>query len=94
MGSAMKRSAQPIEAVDVVMGDEYTDSITGIKGIATAVYTFLTGCDQVCLSFVVGGENKFHTVDASRLKELAPKVRKGGPAAAPAPGSRAVGARS
>lgn len=91
----MKRSAQPVEAADVVMGEEYTDSITGIKGVAIAVYTFLTGCDQVCLSFVVGGENKLHTVDASRLKELAPKkARKGGPAGAPSPGSRAVGARS
>lgn len=91
----MKRSAKPIEAADVIMGDEYTDCITGIKGVATAVYTFLTGCDQVCLSFVVGGENKFHTVDASRLVELKVKEsRKGGPSAAPSPGSRAIGARA
>lgn len=91
----MTRPAVATEAADVVMGQEYTDVLTGIKGKAVAVYIYVTGCDQVCLLYTTGkrGEEKVehHTVDASRLLELQEKssskrVRPGGP-------SKAVGAR-
>lgn len=91
----MIRSAVATEAADVVLGQEYTDMLTGIKGKATAVYVYLTGCDQVCLLYTSGKkgeeEPKYYTVDASCLVELQDKpsskrARPGGP-------SKAVGAR-
>ena len=33
----------------IVLGKEYTDSITGFKGVAMARTEFLTGCVQVLL---------------------------------------------
>lgn len=67
----LARSAVVTDAKNVVLGQTYTDSITGIKGVAVVVYVHITGCDQVCLSFLnKDGEQKYHTVDATRLAEL------------------------
>lgn len=73
------------------LGKEYKDTLLGIKGIATAGVAYLTGCDQLQLSFVdnVGCANA-HWVDVTnveavkppRKKKLAAKPRRtpGGPA--------------
>lgn len=91
----MTRPAVATEAADVILGQEYTDVLTGLKGKAIAVYIYITGCDQVSLLYTIGkkGEEKveYRTVDASCLLELQEKpsskrVRPGGP-------SKAVGAR-
>lgn len=68
--NTLKRSAVVVDARHVVLGEEYTDSVTGIRGVAIIVYVHLTGCDQVCLSYLKDSEQKYLTVDASRLKEL------------------------
>lgn len=99
IGHRLRRKAEVSDAKGLVLGLEYTDSVTGIKGVAIACYLYLTGCDQICLNFVKEGESKYLTIDASRLVELAaPKrkerakvIRAGGPADSPP--SRSVGAR-
>jgi hypothetical protein len=66
----LKRDPVATDAKNVVLGDRYTDSVTDISGVAIIVYIHLTGCDQVCLSYVAKDEQKYITVDATRLKEL------------------------
>ena len=68
--NTLKRAAVVQDARDVVLGEEYTDSVTGIRGVAIIVYVHLTGCDQVALSYLKDSEQKFITVDATRLTEL------------------------
>lgn len=91
----LHRPAEAIDAKGLILGDEYTDIISGIKGVADGVYIFLTGCDQVSLYYLKEGEPHHIVVDASRIKELrrpAPApARKtpGGPARVSPPGSRA-----
>lgn len=69
---------------DVVMGDTYRDSITGLEGTATAVTFFLHACERVTLEFMREGKMAYEVFDAPRLvhveTEVAPKVAKtGGP---------------
>lgn len=79
----LTRPAVVVDAVNVTLGETYTDSVTGIKGVAIIVYVHLTGCDQVCLSFLnKDGEQKYHTVDATRLAEL---VQVAAPRSGPGP---------
>lgn len=89
---ALTRPAVVVDAKNVTLGETYTDSVTGIKGVAVIVYVHLTGCDQVCLSFLNrDGEQKYHTVDATRLKEVqqVPTPRAGaGPTDMPSRGPR------
>ncbi len=88
------RPAATVDAKNVILGQEYTDTVTGIKGTATAVYIYITGCDQVCLTYVQSGEAKHHIVDATRLGELAQVERpsRGGPDGIMPP-SKASGSR-
>lgn len=85
----LTRSAVVSDAKNVVLGETYTDSVTGIKGVAIIVYVHLTGCDQVCLEHMSkdGDKPLFHTVDASRLVELeqvaSPRPGAGGPGTRP-----------
>lgn len=87
----LTRKAEVVDAKNVVLGETYTDTVTGIKGVALIIYVHLTGCDQVCLSFMNKDkdETKYITVDATRLKELqqvkAPR-RGAGPSAMPSRG--------
>lgn len=89
----MTRPAEPIEGKGIILGNEYTDSLSGLKGVATALYTFLTGCDQVNLSYVVAEKLEHLVVDVSRLVEHERAVQRPGGPAASVPPSRAVGAR-
>jgi hypothetical protein len=87
MTTARKLSRMPVptDAKDVVLGEKYTDLVTGIKGTAIIVYVHLTGCDQVCLSYVEGGKQEYITVDATRIAEITPSMTaaKGGPGSPP-----------
>lgn len=78
----MTRSPRLTDAKNVTLGKEYTDIVTGIKGKATIIYVHLTGCDQVCLSYVAEGKEQYQVVDATRLDEVVPakNARSGGPA--------------
>ena len=33
----------------VKLGDEVKDSVSGFKGVAVARYSYLHGCDRICL---------------------------------------------
>lgn len=80
----LRRPSQPTDARDIVLGETYTDIVTGIKGVATIVYVHLTGCDQVALCHVEGGEQKWITVDATRIAEISPvDAKAGGPGSPP-----------
>jgi hypothetical protein len=82
-GRIVRRNAQPLDAAKVVLGETYTDIVTGIKGVAVIVYIHLTGCDQVCLEYVESGCRKNLVIDATRLAEITPSAnpRSGGPGA-------------
>jgi hypothetical protein len=81
-GRILRRNAQPLDAAKVVLGETYTDIVTGIKGVVVTVYVHLTGCDQVCLEYVVSGTPWNLVIDATRLAEITPSdPRSGGPGA-------------
>jgi hypothetical protein len=82
--STLRRPAVAVEAKDVVLGETYTDGVTGIKGVAIVIYLSLSGCDQVSLQYVVEGSVKHLTVDAVFLTELQTKDEE---PVAPRPGS-------
>jgi hypothetical protein len=82
-------------AKEIKLGRTYTDTVHGIKGLATARIEYLTQCARTCLTFVKGGEVKEHWTD-DRMLELvkkgrrvkapdaaAPSERPGGPGAMP-----------
>jgi hypothetical protein len=69
---------------DVVLGDKYRDSITGLEGTATSVTFFLHACERVALEYIKEGKIEFEGFDAPRLihvkTEVAPQTtRPGGP---------------
>jgi hypothetical protein len=55
---------------DIVLGDEYEDTITGMKGKATGCTFYLHACERVTLEFLHEGELKYETFDAPRLKHV------------------------
>lgn len=70
---------------DIKLGEEYKDIQTGIKGIATAVYFYLHGCERVNLEVVKDGEIKEYTFDSPRMVSVKTNIkattnRTGGPA--------------
>lgn len=64
----------PVHYSDVVMGEEYEDTITGFIGKATGVYFYLTGCTRVALEGVgskkEGKVGDDLCVDSPRLKRI------------------------
>ena len=44
--------------MNIILGKEYEDKITGFSGIATGKAQYLTGCDQVCLKPKVDKDGK------------------------------------
>jgi hypothetical protein len=90
----MRRIPVATDARDVILGETYTDIVTGIKGVAVIVYIHLTGCDQVCLSYVTRGTQHYLTVDATRLAEISPAANPtAGATDAPAPSRGPSGIR-
>lgn len=69
---------------DIILGERYRDSQTGIEGVANAVIFFQHGCERVDLEYVKDGEVKGQSFDAPRLVHIdsgkqATTKRKGGP---------------
>lgn len=69
---------------DVVLGEEYVDEQTGIKGVATAISFFQYACERVTLELVVDGKIEEFVFDAPRLVhapsgEKAESEKTGGP---------------
>lgn len=69
---------QTVEKVE--LGKKYRDKLHKIKGVATAICKYLTGCDYVCLEYIkddgTGPEVKELWLDVVRLEEIAPPVVK------------------
>ncbi len=59
---------------DVTLGNEYTDTVTGFKGVATAVAYYLTGCEQVALTAHINGDIKEWWFDVTRVQEVKKKA--------------------
>lgn len=55
---------------DIVLGERYKDSQTGIEGVATAVTFHQFGCERVMIEAVVGGKIEEYGFDAPRLTRL------------------------
>lgn len=73
---------------DIILGDKYRDSQTGIEGTATAVSFYQFGCERVNLEAVVQGKIEEYGFDAPRLTHIPSGVRaespkRGGPDKAP-----------
>lgn len=69
---------------DIILGERYRDTVTGLEGVATAVTFYLHACERVSLEFTKDGEVKFESFDAPRVEQVAtgaiPTVtRTGGP---------------
>jgi len=79
----VSRGKQKYES-DIVLGDEYEDTLTGLKGRATAATFYLHACERVTLEFLKEGEIKYESFDAPRLKHVPTQqvpttTRTGGP---------------
>jgi hypothetical protein len=69
---------------DIVLGQEYQHTRTGIKGFATAIYFFENACERVCLQYTHEGKLVESTFDSVELKNVETEVqaespKKGGP---------------
>lgn len=69
---------------DIILGDQYEDTVTGLKGVATATTFYLHACERVTLEFVKEGEIKYESFDAPRVRHLKTETvpqttRTGGP---------------
>lgn len=51
----------------VILGEKYRDTVTGLEGVATVVSFYLHACERVSLEFIKEGEVKYETFDAPRL---------------------------
>ena len=57
-----------------IVGYTGKDVITGFTGVITGVCSYITGCDQICLSPKVGkdgGKLEGHWIDISRVEKVA-----------------------
>ncbi len=71
-------------STDIILGEEYEDTITGLKGKATVIAFYLHACERVTLEFIKDSEVKYESFDAPRLKHIktqavATTTRTGGP---------------
>jgi hypothetical protein len=69
---------------DIILGDRYRDSVTGIEGVATVVSFYMHACERVTIEWVKEGKVEYEAFDAPRLVHCltgdVPKVVKtGGP---------------
>lgn len=69
---------------DIVLGDKYEDTVTGLQGVATGVTFYMHACERVTLEFLKDGKLEYETFDAPRMKHLkteavATTTRTGGP---------------
>ena len=55
---------------DVILGKKYRDTISGLIGVAICYSQYLTGCDQVSLETLEGGEIKEQWFDITRLDKV------------------------
>lgn len=52
----------------VLLGAEYTDTVSRVKGVAISLTSYVTGCDRVCLEYVkADGERAAWHTDVLRL---------------------------
>ena len=71
---------------EIVLGEKYTETIYGRTGVATAFVQYLTGCDQVELSWVDKNNKREGVwVDISCVERIVPskRIKTGGPQVSP-----------
>ena len=64
----MSAVVKPQTREDVQFGATYEDMVTGEQGVATAVATYITGCDNVGLSGQEKGARKVSWYDVPRVR--------------------------
>ena len=63
--------------LNVTLGAEYRDKITGLRGICTGECRYISGCDQALLAQKVGKDGKVpdgHWLDVQRLERAGSKI--------------------
>lgn len=53
---------------DIVIGEQYEHTRTGLVGYATAIYFFENACERVNIEYLHDGEVKKETFDAVELR--------------------------
>lgn len=77
----------------VTLGKTYREEIHGIEGVAVSKHIYITGCDRVTIEWLVGGDIKSASFDATQLSEvqtgtpIKTERKRGGPGFVPAPKS-------
>lgn len=76
----MKNRRITLNGTRFTLGNRYRDKLLGVEGVATAGISYLTGCDQLLLSFTdTAGRPADLWVDVTRVEGLKVEKRKGGP---------------
>ena len=76
----MKRRIITLNGRKFTLGARYRDKLLGNEGIAIAGASFLTGCDQIQLTFNdATGRPCEEFIDVTRLESVNVKPRVGGP---------------
>lgn len=73
---------------DIVLGERYRDTQTGIEGVATAITFYQYSCERVCLETVINSKIEEYYFDVERVENMATMERAttektGGPRPAP-----------
>jgi hypothetical protein len=68
-----RKAQQRLKIEDLVLGEEFQDTITSFKGFATSKHSYINGCHQIGLTRKIGkpGEDiKVLSFDIERLKRI------------------------
>ena len=77
----MKKRTITLNGAKFILGDKYRDKLLGSEGIATAGAAWLTGCDQLLLSWNDStGRPVDLWTDVTRIEAVKVKKTPGGPA--------------
>lgn len=75
----MKRTIK-LNNTKFILGNEYEDTLLGTRGVAVAGAQYLTGCDQLQLTYTdkSGCVNDVQ-IDVTRIKDVKVEKKAGGP---------------
>ena len=77
---ASKNRTITLNGTKFTLGKKYKDSLLGVTGVAEAGAQYLTGCDQLKLTYMdAGGSVNNHWVDVTRIENVKTKTTPGGP---------------
>ena len=71
-----KNSKREQYGSDITLGEKYTDTQTGVTGVATSITFFQHACERVCLELLnKDGDLKELVFDAPRLKSVRTQIQ-------------------